>query len=355
MLERSGSGCGRRRRRGDAGASPRARPSGPPRPPRRTVPRATRRARRRRGRRRAPRTRRARRRAWSPGGRVVRCASRRGTGRSAPGPAAPSASARRMASRTCDADLALAEHHRVEPGRDREQVLGGVVLPVRDSGLGELVELHPARLGEQALQRQEPRVVVRDLPVDLDPVAGGQDRPSRRRPRARRRARRPSRGRRRRTRAVRAARSARDGTRHRVRGSPWKCGYGSRRWPPVVPVTWGSASAPGRPGPRNAITDVAGVRVGHRTVVRGDDGAPDAVRTGVTAVFPHGDDPWAGPRLRRDPHPQRLRRADRRERDPGVGDPREPGRPDLVAADREGLRRHRAVDRGRATRSRGRT
>jgi D-aminopeptidase len=51
----------------------------------------------------------------------------------------------------------------------------------------------------------------------------------------------------------------------------------------------------GTPGPRNAITDVAGVRVGHRTVLRGDDGAPNAVRTGVTAVFPHGDQPWAGP------------------------------------------------------------
>jgi D-aminopeptidase len=38
------------------------------------------------------------------------------------------------------------------------------------------------------------------------------------------------------------------------------------------------------PGPLNAITDVAGVRVGHRTLVQGQD-----VRTGVTAVLPHGD------------------------------------------------------------------
>ncbi|MFW6079417.1 MAG: P1 family peptidase [Gemmatimonadota bacterium] len=36
------------------------------------------------------------------------------------------------------------------------------------------------------------------------------------------------------------------------------------------------------PGPLNAITDVAGVRVGHATVVEGD-----SVRTGVTAVLPH--------------------------------------------------------------------
>ena len=35
------------------------------------------------------------------------------------------------------------------------------------------------------------------------------------------------------------------------------------------------------PGSLNAITDVAGVRVGHTTLVEGDD-----VRTGVTAVVP---------------------------------------------------------------------
>jgi D-aminopeptidase len=40
---------------------------------------------------------------------------------------------------------------------------------------------------------------------------------------------------------------------------------------------------------------VAGVRVGHRSVVRGDDGAPDAVRTGVTTVFPGPKDPWRQP------------------------------------------------------------
>jgi D-aminopeptidase len=37
------------------------------------------------------------------------------------------------------------------------------------------------------------------------------------------------------------------------------------------------------PGPFNAITDVAGVLVGHTTLVRGE-----TVRTGVTAVRPHG-------------------------------------------------------------------
>jgi D-aminopeptidase len=37
------------------------------------------------------------------------------------------------------------------------------------------------------------------------------------------------------------------------------------------------------PGPLNAITDVEGVRVGHATVVEGAE-----VRTGVTAILPHG-------------------------------------------------------------------
>src|SRR3989304_1992105 len=39
----------------------------------------------------------------------------------------------------------------------------------------------------------------------------------------------------------------------------------------------------GTPGPQNAITDVAGVEVGHTTLVSGD-----AVRTGVTVVLPEG-------------------------------------------------------------------
>src|SRR5437773_5426367 len=37
------------------------------------------------------------------------------------------------------------------------------------------------------------------------------------------------------------------------------------------------------PGALNAITDVGGVRVGHTTVIQGD-----SVRTGVTAILPHG-------------------------------------------------------------------
>ena len=41
------------------------------------------------------------------------------------------------------------------------------------------------------------------------------------------------------------------------------------------------------PGKYNAITDVAGVRVGHTTVVTGDN-----VRTGVTAILAHGGNPY---------------------------------------------------------------
>ena len=41
------------------------------------------------------------------------------------------------------------------------------------------------------------------------------------------------------------------------------------------------------PGPLNAITDVDGVRVGQVTVVEGD-----SVRTGVTAILPHAENPF---------------------------------------------------------------
>ena len=39
----------------------------------------------------------------------------------------------------------------------------------------------------------------------------------------------------------------------------------------------------GTPGPLNAITDVAGLEVGHTTLIEGD-----AIRTGVTVIFPRG-------------------------------------------------------------------
>jgi L-aminopeptidase/D-esterase-like protein len=54
----------------------------------------------------------------------------------------------------------------------------------------------------------------------------------------------------------------------------------------------------GTPGPNNAITDVAGVAVGHATIIRGSGAlkvGEGPVRTGVTAILPRGrkslDDP----------------------------------------------------------------
>ena len=44
------------------------------------------------------------------------------------------------------------------------------------------------------------------------------------------------------------------------------------------------------PGEHDAITDVPGVRVGHATVIEGDD-----VRTGVTVVVPHDGNVWRDP------------------------------------------------------------
>ena len=53
-----------------------------------------------------------------------------------------------------------------------------------------------------------------------------------------------------------------------------------------------------QPGPHNAITDVAGVRVGHTTLIHGDGAlrvGEGPVRTGVTVVVPHDGDIWMEP------------------------------------------------------------
>ena len=50
-----------------------------------------------------------------------------------------------------------------------------------------------------------------------------------------------------------------------------------------------------QPGPLNAITDIAGVRVGHSTIIEGEPGplvvGRGPVRTGVTVVVPVEGDP----------------------------------------------------------------
>src|SRR6185503_17593840 len=60
----------------------------------------------------------------------------------------------------------------------------------------------------------------------------------------------------------------------------------------------GIAIGLGSPGPLNAITDVAGVRVGHATIIEGDGPlvvGQGPVRTGVTVVVPRGPDDWREP------------------------------------------------------------
>jgi len=52
------------------------------------------------------------------------------------------------------------------------------------------------------------------------------------------------------------------------------------------------------PGPLNAITDVAGVRVGHTTLISGEGPlrpGEGPVRTGVTVIVPHDGDIWTEP------------------------------------------------------------
>jgi D-aminopeptidase len=60
----------------------------------------------------------------------------------------------------------------------------------------------------------------------------------------------------------------------------------------------GIAVGGGRPGPENAITDVAGVRVGFTTLIEGDGPlivGRGPVRTGVTVIVPHDGNVWEEP------------------------------------------------------------
>ncbi|MDP1861595.1 MAG: P1 family peptidase, partial [Gemmatimonadaceae bacterium] len=65
--------------------------------------------------------------------------------------------------------------------------------------------------------------------------------------------------------------------------------FGATAQQPVRPRArdLGVASGIFRTGARNAITDVAGVLVGQTSVVEGD-----SIRTGVTAILPHGGNPF---------------------------------------------------------------
>ncbi len=60
---------------------------------------------------------------------------------------------------------------------------------------------------------------------------------------------------------------------------------GAQTAPPMRARAMGLSPGVFTPGPNNAITDVPGVRVGHETITLGD-----SIRTGVTAIIPHGGD-----------------------------------------------------------------
>ncbi len=89
----------------------------------------------------------------------------------------------------------------------------------------------------------------------------------------------------------------------------------------------------GTPGPLNAITDVAGVEVGHRTLISGTN-----VRTGVTAVWPRGK-ASSDPVFRRLLLAERQRRHDRHALAGGIGLPGWAGADHQHAQRRGGSRR----------------
>ena len=87
-------------------------------------------------------------------------------------------------------------------------------------------------------------------------------------------------------------------------------------------------------GERNALVDVPGVLVGHRTMVEGD-----RLRTGVTAILPHAGQPLRREGARRLSHDQRLRQGGRALPARRARDDREPAAADLHAVGRPGAGR----------------
>ena len=85
----------------------------------------------------------------------------------------------------------------------------------------------------------------------------------------------------------------------------------------------------GTPGPHNAITDVAGVRVGHTTLIAGDGPlvmGKGPVRTGVTVIDPPRRRRLGGAAVRRRGDDERQRRADGPRVGPRVGPAQRPDR-----------------------------
>src|SRR4051794_13511554 len=115
-------------------------------------------------------------------------------------------------------------------------------------------------------------------------------------PAPRRRSRRPS-SRSTGSRAWTSSRRARSTDGARLNMSSGAAGSAASR-APVRARDLGIVIGEGTPGPRNAITDVRGVRVGHTTLIRGSGPlvvGEGPVRTGVTVILPHDGDVWSEP------------------------------------------------------------
>ncbi len=76
-------------------------------------------------------------------------------------------------------DLRLADQHRVEPAGDGEQVLHGARLVVHVKAAVQLLERHPGRTRQHLADLGDAAVEGGRLRVDLDAVAGGEQRPPR--------------------------------------------------------------------------------------------------------------------------------------------------------------------------------
>ena len=71
-------------------------------------------------------------------------------------------------------DLALADHHRVEPGRHLEQVRDRRLVVVHVEGGTTSSGRCAGQVAEQPVRSLDAAVEAVDLGVDLDPVAGGE-------------------------------------------------------------------------------------------------------------------------------------------------------------------------------------
>src|SRR5262249_43767533 len=72
-------------------------------------------------------------------------------------------------------DLRLTDDHRVEAGRDTEQMPDRLAVAMRVHALAELLVAHAVGLGDERRQRGRYGVAVAAAGDDLDTIAGGDD------------------------------------------------------------------------------------------------------------------------------------------------------------------------------------